>query len=105
MSKGHLDATARGAFLSLTIDRAMVLIEKMVANQGWGEDRTPAKAQKGMHIVKEIDMLAAKIDILLKKFDEHSTNINTGTVKALDSQMTCEVYGNVGLLGNDCLET
>jgi len=33
MSKGHVDATARGAFLSLTIDGAMALIEKMVANQ------------------------------------------------------------------------
>jgi hypothetical protein len=32
MSKGHLDAAARGAFLSLTTDGATVLIEKMVAN-------------------------------------------------------------------------
>jgi hypothetical protein len=34
MSKGHLDAAAGGAFLSLTIDGAMTLIKKMVANQG-----------------------------------------------------------------------
>jgi hypothetical protein len=33
MSKGHVDAAARGAFLSLTITDAMALIEKMVANQ------------------------------------------------------------------------
>jgi hypothetical protein len=33
MSKGHIDVTARGAFLSLTIANAMALIEKMVANQ------------------------------------------------------------------------
>jgi hypothetical protein len=33
MSKGHVDVTARGAFLSLTIANAMALIEKMVANQ------------------------------------------------------------------------
>ena len=33
MSKGHLYATAGGVFLSLTIDEAMSLIEKMVANQ------------------------------------------------------------------------
>jgi hypothetical protein len=32
MSKGHLDAAAGGAFLSLTIDRATALIEKMVAS-------------------------------------------------------------------------
>jgi len=33
MSKGHVDAAARGAFLSLTINGATSLIEKMVANQ------------------------------------------------------------------------
>jgi hypothetical protein len=58
-----------------------------------------------MHTVKEADMLATKIDLLLKKFDERATNANTGTVNALDSQMTCEVCRNVGHLGNDCLET
>jgi hypothetical protein len=85
MSRGHLDAAARGAFLSLTINEAMALIEKMVTNQGWGEDRAPAKTQKGMHTMKEADMLAAKIDLRLKKFDERATNTNTGTVNALDS--------------------
>jgi hypothetical protein len=43
MSKGHLDAAAGGAFLSLTIDGATALIDKIVANQGWSEDRTPPK--------------------------------------------------------------
>jgi hypothetical protein len=38
MSNGHVDATARGAFLSLTINNDMALIEKMVANQSWGEE-------------------------------------------------------------------
>jgi hypothetical protein len=54
-----------------------------------------------MHTVKETDMFAAKIDLLLKKFDEHATDVNTSTIKAMDSQMTCEVCGNVGHLGND----
>jgi hypothetical protein len=83
----------------------MALIEKMVTNQGWGEDRVPAKTQKCMHTMKEADMLAAKIDLLLKKFDERATNANTGTVNALDSQMTCEVCGNVSHSSNDCPET
>ena len=38
MSKGHIDAAVGGAFLSLTIDEATTLIEKMVANQSWGEE-------------------------------------------------------------------
>ena len=64
MSKGHVDAAAGGAFLSLNIADATTLIEKMVANQSWGEER---KQQKGMHTMKETDMLAAKIDILLSR--------------------------------------
>jgi len=32
MSKGHVDAAAGGAFLSLTIADATTFIEKMVAN-------------------------------------------------------------------------
>jgi hypothetical protein len=57
ISKGRVDAAAGGAFLSLTANAAKALIEKMVANQSWGEER---KQQKGMHSVKEADMLAAK---------------------------------------------
>ena len=57
MSKGHVDVTTGGAFLSLIINGAMALIEKMVANQSWGEER---KQQKGMHTMKEADMLATK---------------------------------------------
>ena len=70
MSKGHLDAAAGGAFLSLTIDRATTLINKMVENRAWGEERTQAKTQKGMHTIKETDMLAAKIDLLMKRLEE-----------------------------------
>ena len=36
MFRGHLDATTGGAFLSLTIDGATALINKMVSNQSWG---------------------------------------------------------------------
>jgi hypothetical protein len=35
MSKEHIDAATGGAFLSLTIDEATTLIDKMVTNHGW----------------------------------------------------------------------
>jgi hypothetical protein len=69
MSKGHIDSAARGAFLSLTVANATTLIEKMVANQSWGEDH---KTQKGMHFVKEADMLVVKIDLLMKRLDDRA---------------------------------
>jgi hypothetical protein len=70
MSKGHVDAATGGAFLSLTVGNATTLIEKMVANQSWGEDR---KQQKGMHTMKETDLLTEKIDLLVKRLDDHAT--------------------------------
>jgi hypothetical protein len=47
-------------------------------------------------------MIAAKMDLLMKKL-EASTNMETA--KIMDAHMTCEVCGNVGHSGNDCLET
>ena len=104
MSRGHLDAAAGGAFLSLTIDGATTLINKMVSNQSWGEER---KAQKGMHTMNEMDMLSAKIDLLMKRLKERAQEKDAmmGTVQAMDSHITCEVCGNVGHSGNDCPKT
>jgi hypothetical protein len=92
MSRDHINTAAGDAFLSLTIDGATELINKMVTNQSWGEKR---KTQKGMHTVKEADMLTAKNRFIAKK------TRRTGTVQALDSHMMCEVCGNVGHSGND----
>ena len=54
--------------------------------------------------MKEADMLAAKIDLLLKSLNEraHEKEAMKATVQATDSQMTCEVCGEVGHSGNDC---
>lgn len=106
MSKGHIDAAAGGAFLSLTVEGATALIEKMVSNQWWGEKRSDEQ-QEGMHTEQETDMLATKMDLLLKNLDECVADEEAmyGTVKAIDSHMTCEVCGDVGHSGNDCLET
>ena len=59
-----------------------------------------------MHFVKEADMLAMKIDLLLKKFEDYSQDkAKMETLQALETRMTCEVCGNVGHLGDNCLET
>jgi len=50
ISMEHLNATAGGAFLSLTIENATTLIKKIVANQSWGEGR---ETQDDMYSVKE----------------------------------------------------
>ena len=57
-----------------------------------------------MHTVKEMELLAAKLDLLMNRLNDHEKRPQ-GTVKALDSHVTCEVYGGTGHSGNDCLET
>jgi hypothetical protein len=44
-----MDATAGGAFLSLTIRDATALVEKMASNQDWNEERTQTRKRGGMH--------------------------------------------------------
>jgi len=47
------------------------------------------------------------MDLLLKRLDEwaHEKEAMKGTVEAIDSQMTCEVCGEVGHSGNNSPET
>ena len=58
-----------------------------------------------MHTVKETDMLATKLDLLLKKLDEGNWPQMPVPVHAMNSYFTCEVCGDGGHSGNDCPET
>ena len=51
-------------------------------------------------------MLAMKIDLRLKKFEDYSQDkAQLQTLQALETRMTCEVCGNVGHSGDNCPET
>ena len=52
-------------------------------------------------------MLAAKIDLLIKRLEEcaQEKEAMKGTVQAIDSHMTYEVCCNVGHSRNECPET
>jgi hypothetical protein len=97
----HLDALASGAFFSLQVPAAKELIEKMVANQGWDGDRLQPR-NRGVHQVDGIDMLSAKMDLLMNKLEAPSI---METAKIMNARMTCVVCGNVGHSRNDCPET
>jgi hypothetical protein len=105
-SRAHIDAAAGGAFLDLTIVKATVLVEKMVSNQGWSEERLQPRT-KVMHTVKEVDMLSAKMYLLLRKLDERVEIKKQiyNSAQAIGTPSACEVYGNSGHSGNDCPET
>ena len=58
-----------------------------------------------MHSIKEIDMLAAKMDLLVKRVEHYQKMSAQETLKAMDSHMTYEVCGDVGHSGNSCPKT
>ena len=58
-----------------------------------------------MNTIKETDILATKMDLLLKKLNEGNKQQLLIPIQAMNSYMTCEVCGNGGHSGNDCLET
>jgi len=106
ISRAHIDAATGGAFFSLIVSKATTLIEQMVSNQGWSEDSLQPQ-EDDMHTMEEMDMLATKLDLLLKHLDKHDAIKGTpyGTVQSLYSHIPCKVCGNFGHSGNDYLET
>ena len=51
---------------------------------------------KGIHTVKETDMIAAKLDLLIKKLGKRSQQQIQAPVYAMGLHFTCEVCGNDG---------
>jgi hypothetical protein len=56
-----------------------------------------------MHLLKEVDMLSAKTDLLMKRLDERAGEKNE-VIHIHDSHMTCEECGETRHLGNNYLE-
>ena len=68
-----MDAATGGAFLSLTIPAATALMDKMASNQGWNEEHVQTRNRSGgMHQLKEVDMLSAKMDLPMKKLEDRA---------------------------------
>ena len=56
-----------------TLLAATTLVENMTSNQGWNEERVQTrKISRGMHQLKEVDMLSAKMDLLMKKLEDRA---------------------------------
>jgi hypothetical protein len=70
----------------------------MASNQSWDEERTQTHTCK-VHQLKEVDMLTAKIDLLMKKLE----NPGLDHLKMVDARVTCEECGEIGHMGINCL--
>jgi hypothetical protein len=60
----QLDATAGGSFLSLTLGKAKVLMERIAKNQGWSQDNIQ-QCHQSEEAPEELCALSIKIDVLL----------------------------------------
>jgi hypothetical protein len=98
-----LDAAAEGAFLSLNLRYAKALVEKMASNQSWNEEKVLPCKRGGMHQLKEVDMLSAKMDLLMKKLEDQSSDKKEVNF-INESRMTCEECGEVGHSDRNCPE-
>jgi hypothetical protein len=72
------------------------LVEKIASNQSWKGDRQ--QPWKGVHQIDSVDMLAAKMDLLMKRLVSPYQEAN----QIMDSRMTCETCGETGHSGNSC---
>ena len=89
----------------LTISQVTTLVEKMTSNQGWSEEHLqPRKISGGMHVVKEVDMLSAKMDLLMKRLEDWA-NEKQDVMHIHDFCMTCEECENTKHSGNNCPKT
>jgi hypothetical protein len=63
------------------------LIERMASNQSWDDESTLSHTWK-VHQLEEVDMLTAKIDLLMKKLE----NLGLDHLKMVDARVTCEEW-------------
>jgi hypothetical protein len=93
-AREHMDATPVGSFFALSIEEVHKLFEKMASNQSWDEECTQTRTRK-VHQLEEVDMLTAKIDLLMKKLE----NQGLDHLKMIDARETCEECGETGHMG------
>ena len=74
-AQDHVDAAAGGSFLSLDVARAKTLIDKIASNQSWKGERQPTHP-RGVHQIDSVDMLAAKMDLLMNKLESPHKEVN-----------------------------
>ena len=74
-----------------------MLIDKIASNQSWKGERQPARP-RGVHQIDTVDMLAIKLELLMKKLESPHQEVN----QVSESRMTCETCGETGHSGSSC---
>jgi hypothetical protein len=96
-AREHINVAARGSFFTLCVEEACKLVEKMAFDQSWDEKHTRTRTYK-VHQLEEVDMLTAKIDLLMKKLD----NPGLDDHKMVYAQVTYAECRETGHMGINC---
>jgi hypothetical protein len=97
LAREHIDAAAGGSFFALSIEEARALIEKMTSSHSWIDEHAQSRTHK-VHQLEEVDILTAKIDLLIKKLEDSGLD----HIKMVDSHMTYEECGDTCHMGINC---
>jgi hypothetical protein len=65
------------------------------------QERQPRKKERGMHQLKEVDMLSAKMELLMKRLEDKAPE-KKEVMQLFESRMTCEECGNTGHSTSQC---
>jgi hypothetical protein len=68
-SHEQLNATAEGSFMSLTLGKAEVLMDKIASNQGWSSCNIQS-CNKSKEVLEEVCVLSTKMDVLLNWLEQ-----------------------------------
>jgi hypothetical protein len=102
-AREHIDAAPGGSFFTLNTEEAHKLVEKMASTQSWDEERTQTCTYK-VHHLEEVDMLTAKIDLLMKKLEnpslDHLKMVNA-RVTCVECRETCHMRLNCLMVSQD----
>jgi hypothetical protein len=96
-AREHIDAAAGGSFFALSSEEAHNLVEKMASNQSWNEECSLTHSHN-VHHLEEVDMLTAKIDLLMKKLE----NPGLDHLKMVYARVTFEEYRETSHMGINC---
>jgi hypothetical protein len=69
----------------------------MASNQSWDDEHTLSRTCK-VHRLKEVDILTAMIDLLMKKLEDSCLDL----LKMVDAQVTCEECRETCHMGINC---
>jgi hypothetical protein len=92
-SREQLNATTEGSFMSLTLGKAEILMERIASNQGWSSCNIQSY-NKNEEVPEEVCALSTKMDVLLNWLEQRDNykRDHQAIQDAFNAQNRCGEY-------------